>query len=115
MYNHLTISIFIIFFIPASAFTWDNPCYRKAVHFKFVPHDKEFTITLEAERVVSADDASFTYNTGREFIIITADSFSSQRFLKDVQAGRCSAHERVTLVPERESPFNNKFNAERSR
>ena len=96
-----------------NVFSWDNPCQNKAVHFQSIPHDKESTLALEAGRVVSANNDTFTYNLGKEIITITADSFASRRFIKDVKDGRCSAHETVTLVPERKSPFNQKFKAVR--
>ncbi|MFA4830039.1 MAG: hypothetical protein WC855_15000 [Thermodesulfovibrionales bacterium] len=105
---------FAPFFVLAYVFAWDNPCHNKAVHFQSIPHDKESTLTLEAERVVSVDGDTFTYNLGKEIITITADSFASRRFIKDVKDGRCSAHETVILVPERKSPFNKNFKAGRT-
>ncbi|MEK6652013.1 MAG: hypothetical protein AABY50_03685 [Nitrospirota bacterium] len=103
------------FFVLAYAYAWDNPCHNKAVHFQNVPSDKESTLALEAERVVSVNNDTFTYNLGKEIITITAGSFASRRFIKDVKDKRCSAHETVILVPERKSPFNKNFKAERPR
>ncbi|KAF0144073.1 MAG: hypothetical protein FD156_2117 [Nitrospirae bacterium] len=100
-------------FVLAYAFAWENPCQNKAVHFQSIPHDKESTIILEAERVVSVNGDTFTYSLGKEIITITADSFASLRFIKDVKDKRCSAHETVILVPERKSPFNKNFKAKR--
>lgn len=102
-------------FVLAYAYAWDNPCQNKAVHFQSIPHDKKSTLALEAERVVSVNGDTFTYNLGKEIITITAGSFASRRFIKDIKGGRCSAHETVTLVPERKSPFNKNFKAERPR
>lgn len=111
--NKYFIKAVIIFFFPLQVFAWDNPCNSKAVHFQSIPHDKESAITLEAKRVVSVNNDTFDYNLGKEIIIIRTESFASQRFVKDVKAGRCSARETVTLVPERKSPFNQKFRAVR--
>lgn len=109
------IPAFVFLFMPIQTFAWDNPCYKKAVHFQSIPHDKESTITLEARKVVSVDGNTFTYNLGEETIVIATDSFASERFIKNVKDGRCSAHETVNLVPERKTPFNKKFKAKRPR
>ncbi|MHB9156275.1 MAG: hypothetical protein ACYC5N_11425 [Endomicrobiales bacterium] len=102
-----------ILLLPAGAYAQELPCARQAVPFVTVSHDRESTLALEARRVVSVTGAAFTYNLGKETITVTADSFASSRFLKDVSAGRCSAQETVRLVPERKSPFNSRFKASR--
>lgn len=102
-------TVLILFALAGPA--WGNPCYSKAVSFKSVPHDKPFTLTLEARRVKSVDKNMIAYDLGKETIAIEAESFAAQRFLKDVASGRCSAKETVRLEPERKSPFNTKFKA----
>jgi len=92
---------------------WGSACYSKAVSFKPVPHDRPFTITLEARRVISVDRNVIAYDLGKETITIEADSFAAQRFLRDVARDRCSARETVTLQPDRKSPFNTRFKAVR--
>ncbi len=88
---------------------WGNPCYSKAVSFKNVPHDKPFTLTLEARRVKAVDKNVIAYDLGKETITIEAESFAARKFLKDVARGRCSAKETVRLEPLRKSPFNTRF------
>lgn len=90
-------------------FAWDNPCYSEAVSFQRIPRDRQSAITLEARRVRAIDGNTITYDLGKETIRIKTDSFTAQRFAKDVKAGRCSAHQKVTLTPERKSPFNKTF------
>lgn len=110
--RYALILIMVLFVSPA--FASEKSCYSKTVPFQSVNHDKESVINLEARRVISINNNSFTYNLGKETITITADSFASQRFINSVKEGRCSAHETVKLVPERKSSFNTKFKAERS-
>jgi len=89
-----------------------SPCsYGEAVPSVSVPHDRDSRVTLEARRVRSVNGDVMTYDLGRETITVKADSFASQRFLKDVKGGRTSARETVTLKPVRNSPFNKDFNA----
>ncbi len=94
-------------------FASEKSCYSKTVPFQSVSHDKESVINLEARRVISINNNSFTYNLGKETITIIADSFASLRFLNSVKEGRCSAHETVKLIPDRKSSFNTKFKAVR--
>ncbi|MFA7465528.1 MAG: hypothetical protein WCY54_10780 [Syntrophales bacterium] len=107
--RYLVSTVLIIAVLAGPA--WGNSCYEKAISFKTVPHDRPFTITLEARRVKAVRDNQMTYDLGKETIVIQADSFGAQRFLKDVTSSRCSARETVTLQPERKSPFNTKFKA----
>jgi len=86
-------------------------CYGEAVPFTSVPHDRDSRTTLEARRVRSISGDRMTYDLGKETVTIKADSFASQRFLKDVKAGRTTAHQNVTLKPVRKSPFNKDFKA----
>ncbi len=86
-------------------------CYAEAVPFTSVPHDRDSRITLEARRVKSISGDYMAYDLGKETIKIKADSFASQRFLKDVKSGRATAHQNVTLQPIRKSPFNKDFKA----
>lgn len=89
-----------------------SPCsYGEAVPSVSVPHDRDSRVTLEARRVRSVNGDVMTYDLGRETITVKADSFASQRFLKDVKGGRTSARETVTLKPVRNSPFNKDFKA----
>ncbi|MDD5232743.1 MAG: hypothetical protein PHG91_05040 [Syntrophales bacterium] len=99
--------ILIAYAVPA----WGNPCYSRAVSFKSVPHDKPFTLTLEAGRVKSVNENAILYDLGKEIITIEAESFTAQRFLENVARGRCSARETVRLKPARKSPFNTRFTA----
>jgi hypothetical protein len=92
---------------------WANACYSKAVSFKTIPHERPSTITLEASQVKSVKGNDLTYDLGKETIVIQADSFAAKRFLADVDKGRCSARETVTLQPDRKSPFNTRFKAVR--
>ena len=107
---HLIIKIIIAFTILATGPAWAESCYR-AASFKSVPHDRQSTVTLEASRVKAIDGDRITYDLGRETITIQAESFAAQRFLRDVDRGRCSARESVTLEPVRKSPFNTSFKA----
>jgi hypothetical protein len=104
---------FIIASLGPGAQAWGNSCYSQAVSFKAVPHDRPSTITLDARRVKSIKVDSLTYDLGKETIVIEADSFAARRFLTDVDKGRCSARETVTLQPDRKSPFNTRFKAVR--
>jgi len=110
---YTTYFLILLLWIPAFAGMTEGklPCCSKAVHFQTVPHDKESAITLEAGRVQSINGKTFVYDLGKETITIIADSFAPERFIKDVNAGRCSAREKVTLVPDSKSPFNAKFKA----
>lgn len=100
----------IAFTILASSLAWAESCYR-AGSFTSVPHDRQSTVTLEASRVRAIDGDRMTYDLGRETITIQAESFAAQRFLKDVDRGRCSAQVSVTLEPVRKSSFNTSFKA----
>ncbi len=108
----LTIAIILASFGQGSP-AWANSCYSQAVSFKAVPHERPSTITLDARRVKSIDGDSLTYDLGKETIVIDADSFAARRFLADVDKGRCSSRETVTLQPDRKSPFNTRFKAVR--
>lgn len=102
-----------LFLFSSTALAAELPCYTKSVHFQSVPHDKESSITLEANRVKSieykSNRAYMTYDLGKETITITTDSFAAERFIKDTKNGRCGASQKVNLIPDRRSPHNQKF------
>jgi len=104
------VAAFIIL-IAAAASAGANPCYRSAVRFESVPADKPAVVTLEARRVISVRGDVMTYNLGRKTITIEADSAASERFLRDIKRGRCSASLRTVLEPDRKSPFNTRYKA----
>src|SRR3974390_2706723 len=78
---------------------WGNACYSKAVSFQSVQHAKPSVITLESRRVKKIVGNAMVYDLGKEVIAIQTDSFASQRFLREVASGRCSARQAVTLEP----------------
>lgn len=100
--------IIVVMLFNSPCFAWENPAPRD-VPFAGVPKDSTSTIALEARRVKSISGNTMTYDTGKGDITIRADSFASQRFLKDVERGRTSARQNVTLEPLRKSPFNTQF------
>ncbi|MDI6615913.1 MAG: hypothetical protein QME27_04305 [Syntrophaceae bacterium] len=104
------IIIIIAFTILASSLAWAESCYRAGA-FTSVSHDRQSTVTLEASRVKAINGDRITYDLGPETITIQAESFAAQRFLRDVDRGRCSAQASVTLEPVRKSPFNTSFKA----
>jgi hypothetical protein len=95
-----------MFAVPALA--WDNP-NQSVAPFRNVSPDKQSRMTLENRRVQSVNGNTMTYNTGRETITLKADSAASRRFVEDVQSGRRTAREGVTLIPVRQSPFNTEY------
>jgi hypothetical protein len=106
-----TLTICIFFFcLIQPAWSWDNPD-RSAPHFQDVPADRVASITLESNRVVSINGDVIIYDLGRKTIFIRTDSFKAQKFAEEVRSGRKSASARVTLVPERKSPFNAEYKA----
>jgi hypothetical protein len=92
------------------AFAWDNPNKSAAPRIT-VAADKPSTLKLENRRVKSIDGNTFTYDTGRKVLTITADSTKSRIFLDEVKSGRISAHASVNLIPQRQSPFNTEYKA----
>lgn len=104
------VAAFIIL-ITTAASAGENSCYRDAVPFLSVPTDRPSIVTLETRRVVSITGNVLIYDLGTKTIHIKADSAASIRFLLDVKRGRCSASERTTLVPDRISPFNDRYKA----
>lgn len=86
-------------------------CFSEAVPCLTVPHDRPFTVTLQARRVVSVIGDSFVYDLGNETIVIIADDEVFQHFLARVRNGRRDAKIVVTLIPERKSLFNARFQA----
>lgn len=104
---------FIMLALTVPAMAWDNPG-KSAASFISVPKERNSTITLEARRVKSIQGNTMTYDLGRETVTIKADSFAAQRFIKDVQSGRGSARQTVTLDPVRKSTFNTQFKAVRT-
>lgn len=103
----------LVLLLSGAAIAADLPCARQAVPFLSIPHDRESTLTLEARRVRKIDGEVFAYDLGKETVTIAAENFAVSRFLKDVAAGRCSAHATVRLVPDRKSPLNSRFKAAR--
>ncbi len=77
-----------------------------------IPHDRPIAITLEGRRVLSISGDSFVYNLGHETIVITAATAEFRRFLANVREGRRYAVIRATLIPERRSTFNERFQAQ---
>ena len=68
-------------------------------------------ITLESRRVKAVEGIVMLYDLGKEMITISADSFASQSFLKEVQKNRCSAQEPVALVPDSKNPSGAQYRA----
>jgi hypothetical protein len=73
------------------AFT--NPCYSKATHFQSFSKDRETQVVLEARRIVEIGEDYFTYDFGRDVVVIYPESFRAKRFFKFVKRGRCSERE----------------------
>jgi hypothetical protein len=92
-------------------FSWDNPCYSTTLSSKNVPRETRFTITLESRRVKAVEGIVMLYDLGKEMITISADSFASRSFLKEVQKNRCFAQEPVALVPDRKNPSGAQYRA----
>jgi hypothetical protein len=103
-------AVIILLLIPATLFAWDNP-NKAAAPQRQVAADKAFQITLETRSVQHVNGDTFTYDTGRGIITIKSDSFRARQFVKEVQSGRKSATARVTLTPQRKSPFNTEYKA----
>ena len=76
-----------------------------------VRHDQPITIILEGSRVMSVSGDSFVYNLGHETIVITANDMECRRFLASVRSGHRDTRIRTTLVPERKSAFNERYQA----
>jgi hypothetical protein len=109
-----TILSVILILLPICAFAWDNPNKAPAPQISLIRGHVTSTcplIKLENRRVQNINGDTFTYNTGSKILTIKADSTNSRLFLKEVQAGRTSAHAKVNLIPQRQSPFNTEFKA----
>jgi len=99
--------------LAAAGAVWGNVCYDKTLPFQSVPRDRSSIIKLESRRVLSIADKTIVYDLGGKSISIKAAFFEAERFIREVAEGRCTAQETVLLIPERKSPFNDRFQAAR--
>ncbi|HTG82216.1 MAG TPA: hypothetical protein VL949_09760 [Geobacteraceae bacterium] len=60
---------------------------------------------------MSVSGDSFVYNLGHETIVITAKDMECLHFLASVRSGHRDVRVRALLVPERKSPFNERYQA----
>lgn len=73
--------------------------------------DQPVAIILEGHRVMSVSGDSFVYNLGNETIVITAKDMECLHFLASVKSGHRDVRVRAVLMPERKSPFNERYQA----
>ena len=85
-----------------------GPCFSEPV---IIRHDQPLAIILEGHRVMSVSGDSFVYNLGHETIVITAKDMECLHFLASVRSGHRDVRVRALLVPERKSPFNERYQA----
>jgi hypothetical protein len=76
-----------------------------------VRHDQPIALILEGHRVMSVSGDSFVYNLGNETIVITAKDMECLHFLASVRSGHRDVRVRAMLIPERKSPFNERYQA----
>lgn len=107
------VCVLLIMMLVFAGQAWGNVCYSKALPFQTVAPDRPSVIRLEARRVKSIENNTMIYDLGGKTIHVRLDSFAAQRFITDVAAGRCAGSVTVRLIPERKSPFNEKFKAVR--
>ncbi len=97
----------------SSARAWENPGHRRAQRFLPDPAGRRAEMVLRADRVEAVEaGGEIRYDLGGRSIRIQPDGHAARRFARQVRAGRASSRARVSLAPDRRSPFNRRFKAE---
>ena len=75
------------------------------------PRETCSTYTLEARRVISVEGTVMLYDIGGEAVVIKAEGLGPLSFLNEIQKGRCTAREVVSIEPDTRNILKGRFKA----
>lgn len=103
--------VLFVFLFSSPCLAWESPCHSGPVPPKPFPRETRSTYTLEARRVISVQGNLILYDLGGETVVIKAEGLAPLSFVSEVQKGRCTAREAVTIEPDRKNLAEGRFKA----